>query len=101
MSQLEVTSCEPAGGHQLGASWRSPARRQLEVTSWVVSLLEAVLHSVQLLQLLHLLDILDIGIKIRLSLTMTVSKITICAIYSVHLFIYFYGCEINDGIIYV
>ena len=32
---------------------------------------------------------------------MTVSKITICAIYSVHLFIYFYGCEINDGIIYV
>ena len=61
--------------------------------------MEAVLHSVQLLQLLHLLDILDIGIKIRLSLT--VSKITICAIYSVHLFIYFYGCEINDGIIYV
>ena len=66
----------------------------------MVSLLEAVLHSVQLLQLLHLLDILDIGIRIRLSLT--VSKITICAIYSVYLFtIYFYGCEINDGIIYV
>ena len=65
----------------------------------MVSLLKAVLHSVQLLQLLHLLDILDIGIKIRLSLT--VSKITICAIYSVYLFIYFYGCEINDGIIYV
>ena len=74
---------------------------QLEVTSWEVSLLEAVLHSVQLLQLLHLLDILDIGFKIRLSLT--VSKITICAIYSVYLFlfIYFYGCEINDGITYI
>ena len=62
--------------------------------------MEAVLHSVQLLQLLqHLLDILDIGFKIRLSLT--VSKITICAIYSVYLFIYSYGCEINKGIIYV
>ena len=78
MSQLEVNSWEAAGGQQLGG--------------------QLIGGCPPLCPTLTLLDILDIGIKIRLSLT--VSKITICAIYSVYLFIYFYGCEINNGIIY-